>query len=362
LKKQQRYSNLASRNLGMTGIDRYISELLFDHDCVILPGVGGFLTNYSGAHIHPIKHSFQPASRTIVFNANLRTNDGLLIDYISRQEGISYQQASLAVNEYAADCMREIQAGNTASFNHIGVIRMGREDNIIFEPDESSNFLADAFGLPSFVSPAIKRESVRQRLEKQLTPKPSAPKEEKKRDLRAISGWAAGIAIPITAALLLYMFNPTIIDGPGKSYASFVPTIKFHKVEHAKADTKSTADFSNFKATPAKEETSKPTELKPESTTTKPAPEKMNTPSPEPKAPSLTKYQIVVGAFSMESNAEKYVTELRGNNYNASIVGKSKSGLIRVSINGSDNKSEAIDMMNTIRNKENPAAWLLRIR
>ncbi|MCK5765559.1 MAG: SPOR domain-containing protein, partial [Bacteroidales bacterium] len=70
----------------MTGIDRYISELLFDHDCVILPGVGGFLTNYSGARIHPIRHSFQPAARTLVFNANLRTNDGLLIDYVSRAQ------------------------------------------------------------------------------------------------------------------------------------------------------------------------------------------------------------------------------------------------------------------------------------
>ncbi len=343
----------------MTGIDKYISELLFDHDCVILPGVGGFLTNYSGAHIHPIRHSFQPASRSVVFNANLRTNDGLLIDYVGRKQGISYQQASILVNEYAARIMRELEAGQTVTLNNIGHCRMGQEKNIIFQPDESGNFLADAFGLPSFVSPAIKRETVRQRLEKQLTPKPSAPKEEKKRDLRVVSGWAAGIAIPITAALMLYMFNPTIIDGPGKSYASFVPTIKFNKAESSNTASTTTADISNFRVMPEKEVAAEIIEPDPGTQNPEPVSEP-RTPSPKPH--TLTKYQIVVGAFSQESNAEKYVTELRARNYDACVVGQSRNGLSRVSINGSDNKSEAIGMMNDIRTAENPSAWLLRIR
>jgi cell division septation protein DedD len=343
----------------MTGIDRYISELLFDHDCVILPGVGGFLTNYSGAHIHPIRHSFQPASRSVVFNANLRTNDGLLIDYVGRKQGVSYQQASILVNEYAAQIMRELEAGQTVTLNNIGHCRMGQEKNIIFQPDESSNFLADAFGLPSFVSPAIKRESVRQRLEKQLTPKPSAPKEEKKRDLRVVTGWAASIAIPITAALMLYMFNPTIIDGPGKSYASFVPTIKFNKAESTNTSSATTADISNFRVMPEKEVAAELVEPDPVPRTASPEPDAQ---SPMSEAQRLTKYQIVVGAFSQESNAEKYVNELLARNYDACIVGQSRNGLARVSINGSDNKSEAIGMMNDIRSTENPSAWLLRIR
>ena len=346
----------------MTGIDRHISELLFDHDCVILPGVGGFLTNYSGARIHPIRHSFQPASRTVVFNANLRTNDGLLIDYVGRQEGISYQDASVMVNNYASGIMRDLEAGNTVELQHIGSCRMGREKNIIFTPDESSNFLADAFGLPSFVSPAIKRESVRQRLEKQLTPTPSAPREEKKRSLRPVANWAAGLAIPITAALLLYMFNPTIIDGPGKSYATFVPTIKFDKSDPIKVETES-ADFTKFRVIPEKPATSNG---QAESNILKPEARSQEPESPEPRtaspAPVLTKYQIVVGAFSKVSNAEKYVTELQAKNFDASIVGESRNGLTRVAINGSNDKQEAIGMMNTIRESENPSAWLLRIR
>ncbi|MEN8224844.1 MAG: SPOR domain-containing protein [Bacteroidota bacterium] len=337
----------------MTGIDRYISELLFDHDCVILPGFGGFLTNYSGARIHPIKHSFHPPARTIVFNANLSTNDGLLIEYVSRVINISYQEASGMVNDYASSCIRDLEAGNTIHFTNIGTCRMGREKNIIFDPDHSSNYLADAFGLPSFVSPAIKRESVRERLEKQLTPHPVPPSEKKKRNLRPALGWAAGISIPIAAALLLYMYSPRIVDDLGRSYASFVPTVKFTSGEsRLPASAGSDARFENFRLMP--EETPKENAVVPE-----------QLPQPKPEAVTvntLKKYQIVVGAFSREANAKKYVYKLQTKSYDASIIGNSSTGLIRVSINGSDSKRDAIQLLEQVRSDENPSAWLLRIK
>jgi hypothetical protein len=338
----------------MTSIDRYISKLLFDHDCVILPGFGGFLTNYSGASIHPIKHSFQPPVRTLVFNANLSTNDGLLIDYVSRSKHISYQEASQEVSDYAAYCIVELENGNIVTLNNIGSCRMGREKNIIFDPDSSSNYLSDAFGLPSFVSPAIKRETVRERLEKQLTPRPVAPSEKKRRNLRPALGWAATISIPIATALLLYMFNPTIVDGLGHSYASFVPTVKFKSVEQPAHNTsaKTDASFENFRVMP---------EVIVEEIVATPEKESEVVPVPIP-VPALRKYQIVVGAFSEEANANNYVNKLKSKSYDAAVVGKSRSGLIRVGINGSESKADAISMMEEVRSNENPSAWLLRLR
>lgn len=334
----------------MTGIDRYISELLFDHDCVILPGFGGFLTSYSGARIHPIKHSFHPPSRTIIFNANLSTNDGLLIDHICRTESIPYKEASHRVIEYAGFCLKELESGNTVEFKHLGSCKMGREKNIIFDPDTSSNYLADAFGLPSFVSPAIKRETVRARLEKQLTPKQDAVSNKKRRDLSPVLGWAAGITIPIAAALLLYFYNPGILDSMGNSYASFVPTLKFTPAKHEPLEvSKTTARFKDFVAAPEKEAV-----LVAEDHTSK-------APAPQPEN-LLKRYQVVVGAFSDELNAQHFVEELLSMKFEASIVGKSKSGLTRVSIDGSDSKKTALDMLARIREDVNPNAWLLRIR
>ena len=337
----------------MTGLDKNISELLFDHDCVILPGFGGFLTNYSGARIHPIKHSFQPPARTIVFNANLRTNDGLLIDHVSRQAQISYQEASMAVNEYAGKCMRELENGDTIHFTHIGSCRMGRENNIIFDPDLSFNYLEDALGLPSFVSPAIKRESVRQRLEKQLTPRPVAPSQKKHRNLRPALGWVAGITIPVAAALLLYMFNPTFVGSLGHSYASFVPTVTFNTAEHNinAAPSEKDAHLVNFRVIPEK--------VVEEPVAAEPLPQPVSEATP---VITLKKYQIVVGAFSEKANAESYVGKLRAKDYDASIIGKSSNGLIRVSISGFDLKRDALSMLDRVRADENSSAWLLVIR
>jgi cell division septation protein DedD len=330
----------------MTGIDRYISELLFDHDCVILPGVGGFLTNYSGARIHPVRHSFQPASRTVVFNARLRTNDGLLIDHVSRSESIPYQQAALKVNEYAADCIRKLESGEEVILKNIGTCRMGREHNIVFDPDTSNNYLADAFGLPTFVSPAIKRETVRQRLEKQLGQPTSGDDERKKRKPVPIINWAAGLALPITAALLLYMYAPDLFNGPGKSYASFVPGITLEPAEAVKIPVNDkTAVYKGFRNIPEKAEEAQPVKA-----------------PPQPEPATVKKYQVIVGAFARESNAEKYVEELRNRNYRAAIIGQSSSGLTRVSISGFDLRKDALQMLSKVRASENPSAWLLVIR
>ncbi len=337
----------------MTGIDRYISELLFDHDCVILPGVGGFLTNYSGARIHPVRHSFQPASRTVVFNTNLRTNDGLLIDHVARSGGTTYQEASTLVHDYAGRLMNEIRAGKTFYLNNIGNLKMGAEGNIIFDPDPGSNYLADAFGLPSFVSPAIQRETVRQRLEKQLTPKPVSHDKEKRRVISPVAGWAAGILIPVAAAALLYFFNPTFVERLGDSYASFVPTVTFTPAEDVGKPAKKMPanELSNFRIIPEKVMESSPAEMQ----ETPVAPE-------QPVIQSMKRYQVVVGSFADEHNAGKYVAELRSRYRDAGIVGTNAGGLVRVSIGGSDSKQEALGMLEVIRQKENPSAWLLRVR
>ena len=217
---------------------------------------------------------------------------------------------------------------------------------------DSNTFLADAFGLPSFVSPAIQRESVRQRLEKQLTPRPVAPSTEKRKRIGTVAGWAAGITIPLAVAALLYFSNPTLVDNLGDAYASFVPTVKFTSAETHKTPGKSNThtDLANFR-------------ILPEKLDEKAVPAPATSVQPEPSVPSLPeRYQVVVGSFADETNAGKYVSELRSRSYNANIVGTNSSGLFRVSIGGSDTRREALSLLAAIREKENPSAWLLRVR
>ena len=71
-------------------------------------------------------------------------------------------------------------------------------------------------------------------------------------------------------------------------------------------------------------------------------------------------YFIIAGAFSKEKNANEFVKQLQAENYNSSIIGKTKGGLIRVCFDGFETKEEAIISLDAIRT-ENKSAWLLSL-
>ena len=73
----------------------------------------------------------------------------------------------------------------------------------------------------------------------------------------------------------------------------------------------------------------------------------------------VTKHFIIAGAFSSKRNAKKMISKLHKSNFTSSkIIGKSKSGLYRVSYDGFVNSSDAIMALREIK-KTNPSAWLL---
>ena len=71
-------------------IVRHINNLLLKHNCVIVPGLGGFVANYKSARIHPVNHTFTPPAKEIVFNTGLKHNDGILATYIALELNINY--------------------------------------------------------------------------------------------------------------------------------------------------------------------------------------------------------------------------------------------------------------------------------
>ena len=62
----------------MISLARHIELLLLEHDCVIVPGLGGFIANHTEArYTGDEEHLFLPPYRTIGFNQQLQVNDGL---------------------------------------------------------------------------------------------------------------------------------------------------------------------------------------------------------------------------------------------------------------------------------------------
>lgn len=156
----------------------YIGDLLYEYECVVIPGLGGFLTRDHPAYIHPIKHYFKPPHREIVFNPLLRTNDGLLLNYIARSEKLAYHDAKSRLDRFVVKCLEVLNEGKKINFRNIGNIHYNKEKQIVFEPDTNQNYLSESFGLSGFVSPPIKREDFQQRVEKVFSNPPRAREEQ----------------------------------------------------------------------------------------------------------------------------------------------------------------------------------------
>ena len=82
-------------------VEYYISELLFLHNCIIIPEFGGFVGNKKPAQLNEKTGILKPPSKQILFNPNLKTNDGLLIAHIAHQENISQQSAQENVKTFS---------------------------------------------------------------------------------------------------------------------------------------------------------------------------------------------------------------------------------------------------------------------
>lgn len=134
----------------MKDLNVYIEELLYKHQCVIIPKFGAFISNRKSAQMAEDK-TFDPPKRELSFNASLTSNDGLLIKYISEQTGIEYNLVEDYVNLAVEGWKRILKQDQTLNLEKIGTLRLVGEGRISFEPADDVNFLTDSFGMAPFV-------------------------------------------------------------------------------------------------------------------------------------------------------------------------------------------------------------------
>lgn len=145
-------------------IEKHISDLLYRYQCVTVPGFGAFLTEIIPAHVTGSASSFFPPKKVVSFNANVKNNDGLLANHVALQEKMSYELAVIKINEVVNEWSYLLQNRNRVVVKNIGEISVNNEMNWVFEPANTVNYLTDAFGLSSFVSPEITREVLHQQV------------------------------------------------------------------------------------------------------------------------------------------------------------------------------------------------------
>ncbi|MBN1198460.1 MAG: SPOR domain-containing protein [Bacteroidales bacterium] len=351
-------------------IEHYIAELLSEHDCVIIPGLGGFVGSYLPAQIHSVYHTFQPPSKKILFNVNLRQNDGLLANHIAQAEKVSFKEASEQIHRFAEETVKSLKNRKYLILKNIGKLYMGKEENIQFDQDLRSNLLPESFGLQPFFSSPIKRDAHLDRIEKRLQSRKET-RELVKRAIPKPLKWAAILAVPVAVAVMLSLAGYDSIKSGSWNSADILSSLSpFSQAEVKQAPEETPSTPMMEEETPAEMRSSRDRELSTGPVRDKIEPVIAPAIEQEPiteSTPDLSRtgnqrtgnFAVIVGAFGVEKNAHKLVGRLNRNGINATIFDRSSGGLSRVAAGVFSTQAEAIRMMNSMKANGFPGAWIL---
>jgi len=280
-----------------TDIITSIRGLLFRHDCVVIPGFGGFICNYVPATIDKSAGMFYPPARRVSFNRNLSNNDGLLVGEVSSLEGVNYGEARAIVEQFASDMKKRLSRGETISFELIGNFRTNSEGNIQFEPDNSVNYNAGSYGMEPFRFEPVAGYDVRKKVMRVRGEIAPSRIPLRKHLIRA------AVAIPVLIALVAVPLK-TDIFGTRHNEASLNPLSSAELENNRQAIDAQTITIINEPVKDNIVSEATPAITEPETSPVIPV-----SVEPEPQAAFL----LIAGSFQSESNArtmEKKLIEL----------------------------------------------------
>lgn len=358
-------------------IEKFISELLYEHDCVIIPGFGGLVANYRSARLNKLTHIVHPPSKHVGFNRNLIQNDGLLANHMALVMGISYRESTDLLQREVVSLKNQLQGNGRVVWDKIGIFFHDRSGSLQFIPEDQENFLIASYGLTSIQLRPIAVEKPVEHPEEELIETVQAPIAI---NPSRIQPWkiAAAIITPIAIAgafLLggrvsgdqinftsLNPFQTERIDAPYRMVVSDGMEVRIDSSMNAleKLVQSSTSDVVLYDFVEAKE-SAEGIRVKVDRERITPVDSTSTATSAAPKEIRQGSYQIIGGAFAVESNATNLVKELQSKGYSAFMAGK-KGPLHLVAYGSFSNESEARSALADIKSKEGKGAWIKKIK
>ncbi len=310
----------------MLNLEKHISELLYQYDCVIVPGLGGFVANNISAQFNDKTGIFNPPSREIGFNKSLAHNDGLLINYISKCEKLPYEEVQDKLLKHISILKYQLVKGETLQFANIGSLKSDNQDNPYFIPNKENSFSTDSFGLSTFHFNTLEQDKEQNDRSRHLVRKTLQSKSVRQ------------IAASVTLILGLMFISPAIQNPPQiSSFSDMIPQLTSAEVYNHSIIEENT---------PIKEEK---VEIEDEVKS-------------EPIKNLIVeenKYFIIGGSFKYQQPALTFINKLNRKNINTAEILKSSKGRYRVSLEGFTNKDDAATALNKYRKVNGySSAWL----
>ncbi len=309
-------------------IERYISALLYDYNCVVVPGFGAFLSHTKSAEIDSSANRLNPPTKIISFNSQLSKNDGVLVTHIAQEKKLDYESLLEEVENVGEGWKKRLNTGERIELFGIGQLWLNSDNKIQFQPENKINYLTSSFGMSSLSAIPVQREVFKEEVEEleKTVPFIITPEKREKISFRPWLSYAAVVLLMISVGFTGYSV-----------YENFKNKQAFVQKEVQKEVNLRIQEATFFNG--------KPLEL--------PA---VNISLSKKQT---GKHHVIAGAFRIEQNAQKRVAQLKKKGYSASYLGANRFGLHQVAYSSFEDPKEALNFLKKVRASESPDAWLL---
>lgn len=218
----------------MIELAQHIETLLLENDCVIVPGLGGFVAHYASATRVKEENIFLPPTRIIGFNPQLKMNDGLLVQSYMSVYGTNFSDATKMVERKVDELIATLHEDGKVDLPNVGEVRYTIHNTFDFAPYDNKITTPYLYGLDAFEMQELSA------LEKPSTENvaaysvPAAIKKEKRTFSIKFNRAYLTNAAAVVAAIVLSFFFSTPIENTElveENYAKLLPDELFEKIE-----------------------------------------------------------------------------------------------------------------------------------
>ncbi len=377
----------------MIDLSPVLTELLFDRDAVIVPGLGRFSRQDDSAKVNVITNHFERPSSSISFDPRQREENDLLAKAIETREGCSAAEARQQVAQFVSDCFEIFKQGGIVTLTGLGTLSMDNGETLSFEQEQGLNLNGDAFGLGDFDPTPVHesnadndwREQVIKQNKDKNTPMTvdrrsmdyEYDEEDYYRHRRKVirnTLITLLLAIPVVLVLLhfmeiIHLKSPFPIRPGGSTVYDFpiseTTPVKTEAATTLHLDSALLSTLVRYDVIPvaqpepeAQEVTESPSEP---TSSQEPEPQTVTQPEEAPAtqpASSTLRYSIIGGCFSQKENADNLVASLLEEGYSqATVMPRGKQYYVCYARFAT--LEEAKEALEKVRVNSNNKAWIL---
>lgn len=316
-------------------LSHIVCNQLQQEPLVVLPSFGGFVKDEVSAKLDEHRNRIHPPKKTVIFNAKLNHNDGVLIAAAAQDLEFTYADADKWLTDAISELRFRLNNGESVVLDGLGTLNKNVEGKIEFAAVETPAIQEAFFGLKSISLKPVEKDNVDKARELVAADGPIATKVRTLPIKRIASYAAAAIAVgfmvwmPIqngmigNGKMLVNQLNPfSVATDPAYSARQFEEgwLTKGFEQEDVLADkfnheflqlhlTKGSKNAIVVKTDAVPSEEVRLEEIADEST-----------------VEHASSYQVIAATFSTKKEATKYVSDMIKRGFSAEYAGKDAQG------------------------------------